>query len=272
MELLFINKPMSPSPKKTFSLTKLLRYACGALEILIVIGLLVLVVLVPFAESNVSSGSHITISKSTKTGDFTYAVYPSRKHSVIVTNESSPQPGDMQDEAGSVSVGPFSLGPGKERQYFTGVATDKDVNIQKVEAMVAFKGTARATEALGAFKWPAVLGELCAILAGLAFFEMVRRLLASAEKGDLFTAANVRMLRRIGFLMIALDLARFGAGALLMSRMNGFVAPYFPGGTWILSNTVSGKLTGVISGVFILLLAEVFSEGLKFRKDSDLTI
>jgi hypothetical protein len=58
----------------------------------------------------------------------------------------------------------------------------------------------------------------------------------------------------------------------LMNRMNEFVAPFFSSGTWILSSTVSGKLTGVISGVFVLLLAEVFSEGLKFRKDSDLTI
>jgi hypothetical protein len=272
MDLLFINKPMSPPNKKAFSLTKLLRYACGALEILIVLGLLVLVVLVPFAESNVSAGSHITISKSTRTGDFTYTVYPAGNHRITVTNEVSPQPGTSEGEAGSVSVGPFSLSAGKEGQLFKGASADKDVDVQKVEAMVAFKGISRATEALRAFKWPAVTGELCAILTGLAFFEMVRRLLSSAEKGDLFTDANVRMLRRIGFLMIALDLARFAAGAILMSRMNTFVTPFFAGGTWMLSTTVSGKLTGVLSGVFVLLLAEVFSEGLKFRKDSDLTI
>jgi hypothetical protein len=273
MDLLFINKPpMTSSQKKPFSLTKLLRHACGAFEILMVLGLLIVVVMAPFADSNVSSGSHVTISKSTRTGTFTYAVHPGGNRGTTVTNETSPQSGNVEDEAGSVSVGPFSLSPGKERQFFVGAASDKDVGVQKVEAMVAFKGIARATEALRAFKWPAVASELCAILSGLAFFEMLRRLLSSAEKGDLFTDANVRMLRRIGFLMIALDLAKFGAEAILMGRMNEFVAPFFSGGTWMLSNTVSGKLTGVISGVFVLLLAEVFREGLKFRKDSDLTI
>jgi hypothetical protein len=273
MDLLFFNKYlMTSSLKKAFSLTRLLRYACGALEVVVVLGLLILVVMVPFAESNVSSGSHITISKSTRTGDFTYAVHPGGNRGIIVTNENSPQLANLDDGVGSVIVGPFSLSAGKERQYFTGAEVDKDVSVQKVEAMVAFKGVARATGALRAFKWPAVTGELCAILTGLAFFEMVRRLLSSAEKGDLFTDANVRMLRWIGFLMIALDLARFGAVAILMSRMNEFVAPFFSSGTWMLTTSVSGRLTGVISGVFVLLLAEVFREGLKFRKDSDLTI
>jgi hypothetical protein len=272
MDLSFVDNHMSPPNKKAFSFTKLLRYACGALEILIVLGLLVLVATVPFAESSVASGSHITISKSAGTGGFTYVVHPFRNHNITVTNENSPQPGVTQDKTGSVSVGPFSLNTGKERQYFAGAAADKDVDVQSVEAMVAFKGTARATEALGAVKWPAVTGEVCAILAGLAFFEMLRRLLSSAEKGDLFTDANVRMLRGIGFLMIALDLVKFGAAAVLMGRLNAFVAPFFSSGTWMLSSAFSGKLNGVISGVFILLLAEVFSEGLKFRKDSDLAI
>src|SRR5579863_8217766 len=126
---------MTSSLKKGFSLTRLLRYACAALEVVIILGLLILVVMVPFAESNVSSGSHITISRSSRTGDFTYAVHPGGNRGITVTNESAPQADSLEDGGGSVSVGPFSLSPGKERQYFTGAAVDKDVGVQKVEAM-----------------------------------------------------------------------------------------------------------------------------------------
>ncbi len=259
---------MSSSLKKAFSFTRLLRLACAGLEILIVLGLLVMIVLVPFAESSVSSGSQVEITKNAKTGEFTYAVHPRRQVARNVPNDGSKQ----ALVGGAVSLGPFSLSPKKEGQYFNGATTDADVSVQRVEAMVAFKGAARTKEALEASKWPAVIGELSAILIGLAFFEMLRRLLSSAEKGDLFTDSNVRMLRQVGFLMIGLDLVRFAAGAVLMSRLNAFVAPFFSDGTWTLSTTVYGKLTGAISGMSILLLAEVFREGLKFRKDSDLTI
>jgi hypothetical protein len=107
---------------------------------------------------------------------------------------------------------------------------------------------------------------------GLAFFDVLRRLLSSSEKGDLFTDANVRMLRTIAFITIGLDLIKFAAAAVLMNRINAFVAPFFSDGTWIFPSTMPGRLTGIISGISLLLLAEVFREGLKFKKDSDLTI
>jgi Protein of unknown function (DUF2975) len=263
---------MTSTPKKTFSLTKLLRLACAGLEILIVIGLLVTAILVPLAESHVATGSRVTIAKSPTTGSFTYDFRLSRKHDVSVTNESSPESAAPEGSVGIVSVGPFDLKAGKEGQFFKGANSDKDVDVQKVQAMVTFKGPERALQALRAFKWPAVISELCSILIGLAFFDMLRRLLSSAEGGDLFTEANVRTLRLMGFLIIVLDLAKFAVGAILINRMNSLVSPFFSDGTWMLVNTGSGKLTGVFSGLTFLLLAEVFREGLKFRKDSDLTI
>jgi hypothetical protein len=263
---------MSSSPKKPFSFTKILRLACAGLEILIVIGLLVTAILVPFAESHVATGSRVTISESPTTGSFTYDFRLSRHRDVSVTNEDSAHPALPEGHAGLVSFGPFDLKAGKEGQFFKGANSDKDVDVQKVQAMVTFKGPERAVEALQAFKWPAVISELCSILIGLSFFDMLRRLLSSAEKGELFTETNVRKLRLFGILIIVLDLVKFAVGAILVNRMNSLVGPFFSDGTWMLVNTGSGKLTGVYSGVTFLLLAEVFREGLKFRKDSDLTI
>jgi hypothetical protein len=263
---------MSSLTKKPFSFTKLLRLACSALEILIVVGLLLTAIQAPLAERMVSKGSSVKIAKSATTGDFTYAFRLNPQRGVVVTNDSTAQLPLAAYDAGTVSVGPFSLKSGTEGQFFKGVKTDKDVDVQRVEAMVTFKGPERAIEALRAFKWPAITGEFCAILGGLAFFETVRRLLLSAEKGELFTESNVRTLRQVGFLIIVLDLFKYAAAGILLNRMNSFVSPFFSDGTWILTTTVTGKLTGVFTGLSFFLVAEVFREGVKFRKDSDLTI
>ncbi|HEY1793992.1 MAG TPA: DUF2975 domain-containing protein [Opitutaceae bacterium] len=153
-----------------------------------------------------------------------------------------------------------------------GAARDRDVQIRDAEGMVVFTGTGKAIDALRAVKWPAVIGEACAILCGLGFFEILRRLLLSAEKGNLFTDANVRSLRVFGLLLIVLGVVRVAVGAVLAGRMNAHVAPYVAEGTAVVLNSFIARTSVVISGAVMLLLAEVFREGLKFRRDSDLTI
>jgi Protein of unknown function (DUF2975) len=254
------------------SFTRLLKLACGAFEFLILLGLLLMLIVIPLAESAVASGSHVSISRTSKSSEFSYVVRLAHHQSVSMTNGDSLPQGQPEDDGGSVSVGPFALSADKGRHVLTGMTTDKDVEVQKVEGIVVFKGATKAVQALREFKWPAATGELCAILTGLAFFDLLRRLLAGAEKGELFTDAHVRMLRQIGFLMISLGLVRFAVNSILVARMNAYVAPYFAEGTWALGTSLAGTLSGAVSGASVLLLAEVFREGVKFRKDSDLTI
>jgi hypothetical protein len=260
---------MNSSPKRGLSFTKVLRIACAAFEILIVVGMLFFAVLFPFAESNVQNGGHVTISKDIKLGGYSYVI---QEHNLTVTSDSSVAPESTKEVAGSVTVGPISLRAGKAGQFFKAATLGTDVDVRRVEGMVAFTGPERAPEALRAFKWPAIIGEFCKMLMGLAFFEMLRRLLSSSEKGDLLTDANVRMLRTIAFITIVLDLIKFAAAAILTSRINSFLVPFFSDGTWILPTTMPGRLAGVISGISLLVVAEIMREGLKFRKDSDLTI
>jgi hypothetical protein len=262
---------MHSSPRKNTSFTKVLRIACASVEILLALGLVGTAVLAPFAESYVLIGSRVTITKDERLGGFSYAFLFSGHHGPTVTNEVSAATGAAAGGTGSVSVGPYSLSAIKADQLSKDAMTSRDASLQKVEGMVTFSGSATATEALHLFIWPALMGEFCKILMVLAFFEMLQRLLSSSEKGELFTDANVRTLRQIGFILIALDLIKFASSAVLMSRMNAFVAPFFSAG-WVLPGTMPGRFAGAISGVLLLLLAEIFREGLKFRKDSDLTI
>lgn len=258
--------------KRSFSLTKLLRLVCTGLEILILVGLLASVAMAPFAEWFLYPGSAIRISKSPTTGAFTYNFRLSGHHDVNLTNDGSAPAAGQADKQPSVSVGPFPLLAGKEGQFLKDGTGAKDVDIRNLEGMVEFKGPQRALDALRAFKWPALASELCAYLGSLVIFEMLRRLLASAEKGEMFTDANVRALRRFGCLIIGLDLLKFAASVTLLGRMRSFAAPFFADGALSKASSLAGAFGGVVTGLAFLLVAEVFREGLKFRKDSDLTI
>jgi hypothetical protein len=252
-----MNTPIS----KPFRFTKLLRYACAALEIVVVLGLVALAIEIPHLGSDLAIGEHISIS-SDRTGDFTYGI--------TRTPNNAPMPATNQ--SGSLSIGPFALSSERNAQFLINKDVAQDVAVEKVTGMVTFKGPVQSSKALAMFKWPAVLALFCAILVGLAYVEILRRLLLSAENGDLFTDTNVRSLRQIAFLMIVLGLIRFAAWEVLVARMNVLVPPLFPDGTWMAQTIPSGKMTGVLAGMTFLLLAEVFREGLKFRRDSDLTI
>ncbi|HZZ17995.1 MAG TPA: DUF2975 domain-containing protein [Opitutaceae bacterium] len=252
---------MSASSRKRFSFTKLLRLACAAFEIVVVLGLLAMAFTIPRLGSDLVTGEHVSIS-SDRGGDFTYGI--TRTQDKGVTH--------APNDSGSLSIGPFALSSFRNSQFLSDKQVAPDITVQKVTGMVTFSGLAQSSRALAMFKGPAVLALYCAILGGLAYIELLRRLLLSAEKGDLFTGANVKSLRLFAFVLIVLGLIRFAAWQVLVTRMNIMVPPLFPDGTWMAQTLPSGKMTGVLTGLTFLLLAEVFSEGLKFRNDSDLTI
>jgi hypothetical protein len=251
---------MNTPAQKRFTFTKLLRYACTTLEVFVLVGLAALAVELPNLGPDLAIGAHVSIS-SDRTGDFTYGI--------TRTLDKTPTAGNP---SGSLSIGPFALSNAGNAQFFINKDLAQDISVEKVTGMVKFNGPVQSSKALAMFKWPAVLALFCAILVGLAYVEILRRLLLSAEKGDLFTDTNVRSLRKIAVLMIVLGLIRFAAWQVLVARMNVMVPPLFPDGTWMAQTIPSGKMTGVLAGLPFLLLAEVFREGTKFRKDSDLTI
>jgi hypothetical protein len=114
-------------------------------------------------------------------------------------------------------------------------------------------------------KPPVLLGAILAValyLAGvLVIVARLRQIFATLTAGDPFHPDNVRRLRVIGLTLAALELGRYGFQILS--------AWLLPGRNQV-DPTLS--LTAWFSVLVVFVLAEVFREGARLRREAELTI
>jgi hypothetical protein len=103
----------------------------------------------------------------------------------------------------------------------------------------------------------AVYSGLVVILLG-----RVRRVFATLTVGDPFHPANINRLRAIGLGLAALELVNMGVRALIGMQIPGAVH-----GGWF-----EFDLTAWFSVLVVFVLAEVFREGARLRREAELTI
>ena len=108
--------------------------------------------------------------------------------------------------------------------------------------------------------------DLPAVSLVVAMLWLLRLLLRSVRDGDPFTAANVRRLRAIGFLLVV------GApvASLAMFVCDQWLASTSTAGELGASFTVPGA--GPIAGLGVFVLAEVFAHGARLRADVEGTV
>lgn len=112
---------------------------------------------------------------------------------------------------------------------------------------------------------PVMLGGLTAfglLLAGvLVIVQRLRRIFATLTAGDPFHPDNIIRLRVVGVVLAGLELGRYLVWAL---------------GAWALPDSTSGmpevNPTAWFSVLVVLVLAEVFREGARLRREAELTI
>jgi hypothetical protein len=122
-----------------------------------------------------------------------------------------------------------------------------------------------ATSGQLAGRWPAVTGGLAAAslyMAGvLVITGCLRRIFVTLTAGDPFHPDNVRRLRLIGVMLAALELGRYAVWAI---------------GAWLLPGAGRAQpnmsLTAWFSVLVVFVLAEVFREGARLRREAELTI
>jgi len=115
-----------------------------------------------------------------------------------------------------------------------------------------------------AARWPLYAGGLVAagvLFAGiLVIVDALRRIFVTLTAGDPFHPQNVRRLRLIGVMLAALEIESYvvwGVGPLLPSVLH--VKPNFDVTAWF-------------SVLVVFVLAEVFREGARLRREAELTI
>ena len=179
----------------------------------------------------------------------------------------------MKPEYGNISLGPMRLNPGPPPFSLNfRDASAQAVVIDDIEGIVTIKRPEKAAEVLASIKWPFLASMLCTGGAGLAILELLRRMFRSAERGEVFTAANIGNVRGIGFLLIASSILKLFTAAWLASRMAAYVMQHVAAGKMSVESSSEGNLSGLVTGLMILALAEVFRQGLTLKEDSRLTI
>ena len=127
-----------------------------------------------------------------------------------------------------------------------------------------FPAVVSADVAVVTSRGPLVAGALA--VAGLSIggvlviVDALRRIFVTLTAGDPFHPQNVRRLRLIGLMLGALELGRYAVWA---------VAPLIRGVKDVRPNF---NLTAWFSVLVVFVLAEVFREGARLRRDAELTI
>lgn len=152
----------------------------------------------------------------------------------------------------------------------------------ELDAPVHGSGTAAQTEAQleklrGNLRFPVSNGAffsgsliLILILCSLFFWilTLLRLVFQSLSKGQLFIPENARRIRWVGFTLIAGEIIR----AAMVYFWSHYTSQHYTanGFHFIASLDFSGIT--IISGLIVLVIAEVFEEGIRLREDQSLTI
>lgn len=141
---------------------------------------------------------------------------------------------------------------------------------------------------VSAVLWSLVPSMLAMIAYAYLLFTALRDVCANLARGDVFNEENLRLVRRIGLLLIAYGVL----GALLESWasvvLSGYFGPHvtltglgsalsFPGGGASLDffRFAPGLMSSfgrLLVGVLVLVVAEAFRQGLLLKAENDLTV
>ena len=268
--------------KKNSFLIRFLIVLCGMGEIFAAVGLLAVLLLVPFSEALIESGrANVGLYAGHDGPDWSFRVrLPHSADAYIAYDNndhrftySSLALSGLNPGFGRTSLGPFRLHIEKEA-FSLNDATIKAQGfaIDHVDGIVTITRPEAAAQALAFTKWPLGVGMLCTGCVSLAILELLRRMLKSVEQREVFSAVNIRNVRKIGYLLIASSFMKLIAAGWLVNRMAAFVMQHVIAGNATLESSSEGDLSGVWTGLVVLVLAEVFRQGFRLKEDSQFTI
>jgi hypothetical protein len=169
---------------------------------------------------------------------------------------------------GSLSVSPLLLGPSAEGKE----TSPQDLSIREIDGMATIMRPADAARALEYVRWPFILGILCTGATSVVILDLFRRMLGSVAKREVFTAENIRNVNRLGLLFIGASIAKLLLTGWLVTRFVAFVALSQMHGSAALKSFFEGDGSGIGIGLMIIVLAEVFRQGLALKEENQLTI
>ena len=108
--------------------------------------------------------------------------------------------------------------------------------------------------------------DLIPLVIGIAVLLILRAIVGSIKDGDPFGRANVGRLRKLGIILVA-----FPVVAIVMSVLLGGILDSTPSAR-LLNNSFSLDFAPVAAGLGVLVLAEVFAQGVRMREEIEGTV
>jgi len=152
-----------------------------------------------------------------------------------------------------------------------------DVALTNVRGTLEINGTSTNAELTSLVRWDLVLR----IAVGLAFCyvlcDLLCKLCANVERGEIFSEKNTRLVRNLGITIIGAQAVGFAVGTWYAHLIRIFLEQkvvtegvrlqIYQRGTMF-----SLDLGMVVTGCLVLALGEVFRQGLALKKENELTV
>lgn len=128
---------------------------------------------------------------------------------------------------------------------------------------------------------------LVELVFGAALLDLLRRLFRNVARGESFTARNIRLVHVLGISILAFTLLSGAMQAWYSSQIVAYLNQHaaVEGGHMSFASASSGGLVvngrhfdipfsgrGILTGLLVLALGEVFRQGLVLKQENDLTI
>jgi hypothetical protein len=264
-------------------LIRILKVICILGEFIACFTLLAALILIPISKSLVSrhranvgvfvmNGSpEWTFYGSTgRSGSFSY-------HSlegVVVSDRLPAAPVELPASTalGSLSIGPFRMtAAGDSSLSPQAVVGAAGVVHQPFSEVLTFTDDQEVTGLWNLIKWPFGIAVLCMGCAGLVILELIRRMLKRVGSGEAFSGRNIQDMRRIAFTLIGSAILKAAALAWLIGSMGNYAAQH-TADKFTFAVTSGRGLPSLVVGLIILVLAEIFRQGLRLEEDAQLTV
>lgn len=130
----------------------------------------------------------------------------------------------------------------------------------------------QAVRVFRALEAPLAIGSGIAFAIWICILDWFRRLFRAVERGAAFAPNTLKLVYRIGGLLIASSLAQVGVLGWVAGVVASRLGAIAPGLSLAFSPAPAGGISGITAGVIILGLAEVFRQGVRLAEEARLTV
>jgi hypothetical protein len=169
-----------------------------------------------------------------------------------------------------------SVDPGAYR--LTVMKSDaKGVELGSLRGTVQVDYASESADLTWLLRWRFIFGEGMRFGFVILLFDLLHRLCRSVERGEIFSERNTRLVRNLGFTILVYQGIGAAAGIWYTDIVDRFLSQHVVTEGLKIYACRSDEIFPVdsaliVTGFLVLLLAEVFRQGLALKKENDLTV